>query len=275
MPSSALTSRLLIMACLLFATAEIAFSQASPALSINDITVTEGDSGNFGWTFEISLSAATDKTVSVTVSTQDGTATGNADFGAGSTVVNFQPGQPTRQSLTVLIIGDTAVEGTEQFSLNLSDPVNATIADGQGVATIVDDDALILLTQPSSQRAVALDSPLFTQETFPIFNTVNFSSDNRTRIAVFAIGVKFSNGTPPPVTATAEDSQGNVLPQLTVEFVDKLAVGSTPKALSWLTQVVIKMPEPNQIQTLPGDLKIRISSGVQTSNEVLVSVKSQ
>ena len=267
----ALTSRLFVGVCLLFATAEIAFSQGAPQLRINDVTLTEGDDPLGGLASEkvqITLSASSANTVTVTLSTQPGTAQSNVDFVAGSTVVSFQPGQ-TLQLVDVFTKGDTAVEGDEQFFLNLSNPVNATIADGQAVATIIDDDALILLTQPSSQRAAGLDSVNFTKETLPIVNSVNFSSDGRTRIIVFAVGWKGS-----PVTdATAEDPQGNIF-HLTPEFIDKLPVGGTPKAFSWLSQVVLKLPDPNLIPG-PEDLKIRISSGGQTSNFVLVSVKPQ
>lgn len=264
----ALTSRLLVVVCLLFATAEIAFSQ-TPQLSISDATLTEGDPPADALASEqvrVTLSAPSVNTVSVTVSTQDGTALSNIDFVAGSTTVTFQPGE-TLQLLTVFTKPDTIVEGTEQFFLNLSNPVNATIADGQAVVTILDDDALILLNQPSPQRADAIDSVLFTKETLPIINNLNFSSDTRTRIIVFAIGWKGS-----AVTATAEDPVGTIFP-LTVEFVDKIPVGDTPKSLSWLAQVVLKLPDPNQIPA-PEDLKIRITSG-QTSNAVLVAVKPQ
>jgi hypothetical protein len=268
-PALTLTSRILVLIFLLFGTAEIALSQGSPQLSISDVTLTEGDDPLGGLASEkvqISLSAPSASTVTVTLSTQPGTAQSNVDFVAGSTPVSFQPGQ-TLQLVDVFTKGDTAVEGDEQFFLNLSNPVNATIARGQAVATIVDDDSLVLLTQPSSQRAAALDSVTFTKETLPIVNTVNFSSDSRTRIIVFATGWKGSG-----VTATAEDPQGNIFP-LTVEFADKLPVGNTPKALSWLSQVVLKVPQPNQIPAQE-DLKIRISSG-QTSNLVLVNVKPQ
>src|SRR6185369_8983745 len=122
---------------------------------------------------------ASTNTVTVLVSTQDGTATGNSDYGAGSVTVIFSPGQ-TSKDVTVFIIGDTVVEGTEQFFLNLSNPVNATIADGQGVVTIVDDDALLLVTEENSQRAVALDSVFWTRDLFPIVNDLNTSSDHCT-----------------------------------------------------------------------------------------------
>ena len=257
-------ARLLGLVCLIFVTAGITCAQETPNLRINDITVPEGDSNLFGWDFTISLSAPSSQTVSVTVSTQAGSGGSNVDFGAGAITLNIPPGQ-TSQSLTVFIIGDTAVEGTEDFFLNLSNPVNATIADGQGVGTIIDDDALILLNQTGSQRAVAIDSVTYIKETLPIINERNFSSDKRTRLAVFAIGLKLAAGeTASAVTATAEDSVGTVTP-LTVEFVGK--VPNFP----WLTQVVVRLTD----QIVPGDAKIRISLHGETSNAGLVNLKTQ
>jgi len=255
-------ARAIGIVCLLFITSQIALAQ-TPALSIHDITVPEGDSDLFGWQFEVTLSAASANTVSVTVSTQNGTAIGDVDFGAGSTPLNFQPGQ-TSQKVLVFIKGDTAVEGTEQFFLNLSNPVNATIARGQAVVTIVDDDALVLLGQDSSPRGAALDSALLTKESFPITNPPFFSSDNRTRLAVFAIGLKLAAGeTASAVTASAEDSVGGVRP-LTVEFV-----GTVPN-FNWLTEVVVKL---NDQIPVPGDAKIRITLHGTTSNPILVGLK--
>jgi uncharacterized protein (TIGR03437 family) len=253
------------MLFLLFATAGVTLSQTDPTLSIDDMAMHEADTGlAFGTGFNVRLSAASSKTVSVTLSTQSGTAIGDVDFVAGSLVLTFQPGQTSR-AVIFNTKGDTLVEGTEQFFINLSNPVNATIADGQAVATIIDDDALILLTQDSSPRGAALDSVLFTREILPIVNTLNFSSDNRTRLVVFAIGLKLSAGeTASAVTANAEDSQGTVRP-LTVEFV-----GTVPNFI-WLTQVVVKLND----QIPPGDAKIRISLHGETSNALLVGLKSQ
>ena len=175
------------------------------------------------------------------------------------------PAGQTSQSLTVFIKGDTAVEGTETFFLNLSNPVNATIADAQGVATIVDDDTLLLLNQTGSTRAVALDSVTFVAETLPIITERNFSSDQRARLMVFAIGTKLGDGEQASqVTASAEDSTGTVRP-LTVESARK--VPNFP----WLAQIVVKLTD----LIVPGDVKIRITRNGQTSNPVTVSLKAQ
>ena len=255
--------------CLLFVTAGLTYAQGTPSLSINDIAINEGDGTNplIGWDFTIKLSAPSTQTVSVMVSTQAGSATSNVDFGAGSVLVTFTPGQ-TSSSLTVFVIGDTAVEGTEDFFVNMSSPVNATIADGQGMATIIDDDTLLLLNQTSSTRGVAFDSVTFVAEPIGIITERNFSSDQRARLMVFAIGAKLGNGEQAAsVTATAEDSTGTIRP-LTVESARN--VPNAPN-FPWLTQVVMKLTD----QIVPGDVKIRISVHGQTSNPVLVNLKAQ
>jgi Calx-beta domain len=258
------TTKLLGLICLLFVTTGISVGQGTPSLSVNDITVPELDSGFFQRDFTVTLSAPSTQTVSVMVSTQSGSATSDVDFVAGSAVLNIPPGQ-TSTTIGILIKGDTGAEGTEDFFVNLSNPVGATIADGQGVGTIVDDDTLLLLNQTSSSRAVALDSVTFVAEPIPIINERNFSSDQRTRLLVFAIGLKLAAGEPASaVTATAEDSTGTVRP-LTVEDVRQ--VPNFP----WLTQVVVKLTD----QIVPGDVKVKISLHGQTSNTVTVGLKSQ
>jgi subtilisin family serine protease len=114
-----------------------------PRLSINDVTVTEGNSGTATTaTFTVSLSPANPtQTVTVNVATADGTATtANADYAAASTTLTFAPSQTSR-TFNVLVNGDTAIEPTESFVVNLSGAVNAALGDAQGVGTIVSDDA--------------------------------------------------------------------------------------------------------------------------------------
>lgn len=249
--------------CLFFIIPVSTFAQ-TPTLSINDATINEGDTGIQPLVrFNVNLSAASQQTVSVVVSTQSGTAIGDLDFGSGALTLTFNPGD-TFRTVDVAVRGDSLVEGTEQFFVNLSNPVNATIADGQGIGTIVDDDALILLTEANSQRAIALDSPLLTRDVFTIANTLNFSSDHTTRVSLFAIGVKLAAGeTASAVSATAEDSQGTVRP-LAVEFV-----GKAP-GFDWLTEVIVKL---NDQITLTGDVKVKITLHGETSNIVVIGVK--
>lgn len=257
-----ITAKLLGMACLLFLTAGISAAQGVPSVSVSDLTTTEKDPP-ITWLpeIQITLSAPSTQQVSVKVTTQNGSATDTGDYAGGSQVISFAPGQ-TLVRLGIGIRSDTTAEPTEQFFVNLSEPVNCTIARAQATITIVDDDTLTLVNQDNG-RGAALDSVLFKAETFGIVNDRNFSADQRTRIIVFATGVKLAAGENiSAVTATAEDAGGGVRP-LAVEFV-----GGVPD-FDWLTQVVLKLSD--QLPT--GDQKIRISLHGQTSNFVLVNVK--
>ena len=51
------------------------------------------------------------------------------------------------------MIGDTLDEPVESYTVNLSNPGNATIADAQGVGTITDDDLTVTITSPTSDPA--------------------------------------------------------------------------------------------------------------------------
>jgi len=111
-----------------------------PALSINDVSVVEGDSGLARAVFSVSLSPASGQQVSVRFATADGTATSASDYVAQNGQLIFDPAV-TNRTITVLVNGDTFFEGDETFALTLSEPANATIAKPQGLVTIVDDDA--------------------------------------------------------------------------------------------------------------------------------------
>ena len=114
-----------------------------PSLSINDVSLTEGNSGTKAFTFTVTLSPASGRTVTVNFVTANGTARagtfGSADYVGTSGTLTFSAGSTTR-SVTVSVRGDTTRESNETFFVNLSGALNATIADSQGLGTIVNDD---------------------------------------------------------------------------------------------------------------------------------------
>ena len=113
----------------------------SSVISINNVTVSEGNTGATNAVFTATLSPASNHTVTVNFSTADNTATAGSDYVTSSGILVFNPGETTK-TITVLVNGDTVNEADETFFVNLSSPSNATIADGQGVGTIINDDAL-------------------------------------------------------------------------------------------------------------------------------------
>ena len=112
---------------------------ALPTLSISDAAVVEGDGGQTHVMFTVTLSAASDEAVSVGYVTSNGTATAGVDYTAGNGTITFAPGVLSQQ-ISVTVAGDAAVEGDETFTVSLSNPSGATIADGSAVGTITNDD---------------------------------------------------------------------------------------------------------------------------------------
>ncbi|EAQ79300.1 Calx-beta domain-containing protein [Blastopirellula marina] len=104
------------------------------ALTINDVQTGEDASTV---TFTVTLNPTHSETVTVDYSTVDGTALAGSDYTATSGTLTFAPGVST-QTVTVTILDDGIVEDSESFSLLLSNAVNATIVDAEGIATIAD-----------------------------------------------------------------------------------------------------------------------------------------
>jgi hypothetical protein len=115
---------------------------ALPTLAVADVSVTEGAGSAV---FTVSLSALSGRAVTVAYATANGTATAGSDYTATSGSLSFAAGTRTL-SVTVPVLGDALAESTESFLLNLTSPVNATLADAQATGTIVDDDGALSLS---------------------------------------------------------------------------------------------------------------------------------
>ena len=113
---------------------------AAPTLSVNDVTVTEGNAGTTTATFTVSLSSVSANPVTFDWATAPGSATAGTDYVAASGSRTIAAGSTTA-TFTVTVNGDTVDEANETYGITLSNPGNATIADGSGLGTITDDDA--------------------------------------------------------------------------------------------------------------------------------------
>ncbi|MFN8531110.1 MAG: Calx-beta domain-containing protein [Anaerolineae bacterium] len=159
---------------------------APPSLSINDVTLNEGDSGTTSFLFTVSLSAASTQTVTVDYATADGTAAQPGDYTSTSGVLTFTPGT-TAQQVTVLVNGDTTVEGDETFFVNLSNATNATLSDNQGLGTLTNDDAVTLsindvtVTEGNSGTTNAVFTVTLTGST-TFTTTVDYTTNNGTAV---------------------------------------------------------------------------------------------
>ena len=108
-----------------------------PSLSIADEGFTEGQAGAVKFT--ITLSSAASVPVTVQYATVAGTALAGADFYGKAGTLTFNAGQ-TSKNLWVGVKNDNVAEAEETFTLQLSNPNNATITKADGVVTITDDE---------------------------------------------------------------------------------------------------------------------------------------
>jgi hypothetical protein len=108
-------------------------------LSIDDVSVAEGNGATTLATFTVSLSSTSTETVSVRVMTANGSAVASTDYLPLSETLIFPPGM-TSQSVSVDILGDTQVEPDETFFVLLENPSNAVLGKSRGVGTIGNDE---------------------------------------------------------------------------------------------------------------------------------------
>jgi predicted extracellular nuclease len=112
-----------------------------PSLSIDNVSLAEGNSGDTAFVFTVTMNVAPPSgTVTVDYATANGSATVGTDYAAVSNSLSFDASNLTR-TITVNVTGDTALEASESFFVNLGNAVGATLADAQGLGTILDDDA--------------------------------------------------------------------------------------------------------------------------------------
>ena len=110
-----------------------------PNISIQDVRITEGNSGRKNANFKVTLDKVSNQTVTVQYTTVDDTAKASQDFVKKTGKLTFKPGVKS-QTIAVPIIGDTRLEPNEKFSVRLSQPSNSKITKANGIGTITNDD---------------------------------------------------------------------------------------------------------------------------------------
>jgi beta-glucanase (GH16 family) len=121
----------------------------------------------------------------------------------------------------------------------------------------------VVLTEEGSNRALALDSVLWTHDPFSVTSTLNFSQDQHTRLMLLVANVDSLPGDDASVvTAQAQDSQSNIFP-LPVENVVKVP------SFDWITEVIVRLPD-----TLANLTQAKVSVNVrgQASNAALIQL---
>ena len=165
-------------------TATKTWTSSGPQVSIGDVSVFEGTKTSLA-EFSLTLSEPSSSPVTVSYATANDTATAPGDYFPLSGTLTFAPGTTT-QKVDVPIIGDTDSEGSEAFKVNLSSPVNATIAHGTGTGTILDGP-----NGPANRAVGSVNAYEGTKGTAAHF-TVTLSAPSTSPVTV---NYAFANGT--------------------------------------------------------------------------------
>ena len=229
-----------------------------PLVAVNDVSITEGNSGTASLTFTVTLSTASNLMVSVNCATADGSATtADNDYQSASGLLTFNPGDLTK-TVTVLVNGDQKTEADETLFVVLSSPVNAAFGDSQGTGTILNDDTLQLMLDtsgPDPNQAAALDSLLLVRDPLHALSFAewwNLGDDKNTRVIVFASDLTLSLGE--SVTVELIDRNGQIQ-NITAEDV---------RPLPNLSFTQVKFRLPNGIPA--GNCLITLKAQGRTSN---------
>jgi hypothetical protein len=144
---------------------------AGSSVTINDVSVTEGDAGTTNAVFTVTAELCGGQYGSdggsVSFATADGAscggctpaATAPADYASQSGLLTFACCGTQVQTITVPVVGDTAAEGNEYFHVLLSNPVGLDITDDTGVGTIIDNERTLTVVSPNGGETWPGGSP--------------------------------------------------------------------------------------------------------------------
>src|SRR3989442_43232 len=135
-----------------------------PSLSINDVTLNEGNAGTTIFAFTVSLNQPAPKGgLTFGIATQDGTATvADNDYQGRILTGQTIPTGQQNYAFDVAVNGDLKIENNETFFVNITNVNGASVNRGQAVGTIVNDDIPRLTVSDFTAKEGDVGSTLFT-----------------------------------------------------------------------------------------------------------------
>lgn len=156
-------------------------------IRISDASIVEGDAGQQDLSFTISWTGSKGGPApSVQYATADASATGGSDYTTTSGTANLTNGGCRCATVSVPVEGDTTTESTETFEVNLTNPVNATIGDAQGIGTIYDNEgppALVVGDTSANEADGSLSFTVQLTNASASTVTVDYATADETAIA--------------------------------------------------------------------------------------------
>jgi serralysin len=216
-----------------------------PSLSIADFTVNEG-AGTA--TVTVSLSSLSSQSVTVNYATANNTAIAGQDYTATTGSLTFAPNTSTA-TFTVGIIDNTIITpGPTNFFVNLSNPQNATINDGQAVGTINNNDFPPTISIPNFSNSEGTFTQVGRIRNFAV--RVNLANGNGQTVTVNYATVNGGTATPGTTPASGSDyiaTSGTVTfnPGETSKTFNIAVYGDTTPEASETIFVNFSTPTPN------------------------------
>ena len=130
----------------------VTFRVKAHELAVADARAEEGRDETIDFT--VTLAPTSPAAVTVDYATADGSATAGEDYTAASGTLTFAPGE-TSKTVAVPVLDDAIDEGEETFTLTLSGPSGAELADAEAVGTITNSDPLQKMWLSRFGRTVA------------------------------------------------------------------------------------------------------------------------
>ena len=202
-------------------------------LSVNDVSQPEGDAGTTSFDFTVSLSApAGAGGVTFDIATADDTATSNeGDYTAIALTGQTIPAGTSTYTFSVPVNGDTSTEPDETFLVNVTNVTGATVVDGQGQATIANDDV------PNAPPTVDAGGPYTVAEGGSVSLTATGADPNKDALTyAWDLDDNGSYETPgQSVTFSAASFDGPTSATVHVQATDTAALSATSPATIEIT----------------------------------------
>jgi hypothetical protein len=151
-----------------------------PKLSISHSSVAEGNTGKVNVVFTVGLDVSSNAPITVDYATANGAAIASSDYVVVNGTLTFAPGE-TAKSVMVEVISDITIEADETFVVNLSNPTNAEITNGQATGTILDDDNTTTIRGIGNEASGGRINNTFVKYSFKLYTITpegNFREDN-------------------------------------------------------------------------------------------------
>lgn len=121
----------------------------------------------------------------------------------------------------------------------------------------------VLISDSASTRAIAMESVTMRPEPFPVTSSANFSADNRTRVAIFAMNIDILVGEGAGAFSADAEDASHIRYPLTVEYV-----GQVP-AFPGISMIIVRL---NDAMGDLGDVLFRLNLHGNASNRVRLGI---